>query len=316
MLGPKDIGGLMAMMPAFATDDAADLRSKSTVDVGRLHAGIERMVSDGANVIATTGSFGECHTLLIDEFRTLVNESVSAVKGRIPLVVGVPSDNARETVQKIEIAQEAGADAVLVGVPYYIPSSVANAVHFFKKVAELFPKMAMMIYHNPAIHHVSLPVEAFNELVAIPNMIGMKDSHRDPIAFVQLQRIVRGKMSVFVGQWQYFALAELGAAGFWSIDAWMGPWPSLALREAVHRADREAAQALTIELTPSRAGAGNLMWRETASKIAVQAAGYVEPGPLRSPFFEVPAEVQEAQRRHAERWKELCEKYAPKVAHR
>ena len=39
MLSAKDIGGLMAMMPAFATDNAADIRATSTVDVAKLHKG-------------------------------------------------------------------------------------------------------------------------------------------------------------------------------------------------------------------------------------------------------------------------------------
>ena len=73
MISASDIGGMMAMMPAFATDAAADLAVIDTVSVERLRAGLDRMVSDGANVIATTGSFGECHTLLPDEFRTEAN---------------------------------------------------------------------------------------------------------------------------------------------------------------------------------------------------------------------------------------------------
>ena len=309
MLGSKDLGGLMAMMPAFATDDGLDLRATSTVDVHRLHAGVDRMVRDGADIIATTGSCGECHCLLLDEFTTLVRETVAAVKDRVPVVVGVPSSNARETIQKIDAAQAAGAEAVLVGIPYYIPSTVGNAIRYLREVAELYPKMGILVYHNPAIHHVSLPVDAFKELVKVPNIIGMKDSHRDPIGFVKLQNIVRGKLSVFVAQWQYFDFADLGAAGFWSIDAWMGPAPALALRNAVRHGDRAAAQAVTLDIVPFFEGAGNLMWRETAAKVGIKMAGYCEPGPLRSPFFDVPAEVVEEQRRHAERWKGLCEKY-------
>ena len=70
MLSANDLSGMMAMMPAFATDDANDIRATATVDVGRLRQGLDRMIRDGADVIATTGSFGECHTLLPDEFRT------------------------------------------------------------------------------------------------------------------------------------------------------------------------------------------------------------------------------------------------------
>ena len=96
----------MAMMPAFATDTAADLSATDTVSVERLRAGVERMVRDGANVIATTGSFGECHTLLPAEFRTLAHETAAAVRRRIPLFIGVTSANARETVEKMRVVAE------------------------------------------------------------------------------------------------------------------------------------------------------------------------------------------------------------------
>ena len=61
------------------------------------------------------------------------------------------------------------------------------------------------------------------------------------------------------------------------------------------------------------AGTGkiDLSWRETASKIAIGMAGYVEPGPLRPPFLDIPQEVIELQRKKVERWQRLCAKYAP-----
>ena len=52
MLSASDLGGLMAMMPAFATDNAADIRATATVDVGRLRHGLDRMIRDGADIIA------------------------------------------------------------------------------------------------------------------------------------------------------------------------------------------------------------------------------------------------------------------------
>ena len=198
MLAASDIGGMMAMMPAFAKDSAADLRATDTISVERLRAGLDRMVRDGADVIATTGSFGECHTLLPDEFKTLARESADVVRRRVPLFVGVTSVNARETVEKMRVVSETAADGVLLGVPYYFPSTVENAVRFFREIAELFPKLNILIYHNPALHHVTLPVEAFEALVKIPAIVGMKDSHRDTTTFMKLQEIIAGKISVHV----------------------------------------------------------------------------------------------------------------------
>src|SRR5256885_9917049 len=124
MLSASDLGGMMAMMPAFATDDAASIRATDTISVERLRSGLDRMIRDGANIIATTGSFGECHTLLPDEFRTLAHESVAVVKKRVPLFIGVTSVNSREAVQKIKMIEGSGADGLLLGVPYYFPSSL------------------------------------------------------------------------------------------------------------------------------------------------------------------------------------------------
>src|SRR4051812_12564312 len=288
MLGASDIGGMMAMMPGFATDQAADLRATDTVSVERLRAGVDRMVRDGANVLATTGSFGECHTLLPKEFETLARESVEVVRRRIPVFVGVTSVNARETVEKMRVVADTAADGVLLGVPYYFPSTVDNAVRFFREIAELFPKLNILIYHNPALHHVTLPVDAFTALVKIPQIVGMKDSHRETAIFMKLMTIIRGKISVMCSQVQYVPYAQLGAAGFWSIDAWMGPWPLFALRDAVARGDIEAAKAVILDLLGPGTRKTNLSWRETAAKIAIGMAGHCEARPPPPPVFRLP----------------------------
>lgn len=211
----------------------------------------------------------------------------------------------------MRVVSETAADGVLLGVPYYFPSTVDNAVRFFRDVAGLFPKLAILVYHNPALHHVTIPVEAFEALVQIPQIVGMKDSHRDNLTFMKIQEIVRGRISVMCHQTQYVPLAELGAAGFWSIDAWMGPWPLFALRDAVKRGDWAAAKAITLDIAPPGTVKVDLSWRETAAKLAIGMAGYVQPGPLRPPFLDIPAEVLARQRKRVERWHELCAKYAP-----
>jgi dihydrodipicolinate synthase/N-acetylneuraminate lyase len=58
------------MMPSFSTKEAGDPSSKNTVDVDNLKAGVERIISDGIDVITTTGSFGECYNLHWGEYKT------------------------------------------------------------------------------------------------------------------------------------------------------------------------------------------------------------------------------------------------------
>jgi dihydrodipicolinate synthase/N-acetylneuraminate lyase len=305
----------MAMMPAFATDDAADYRQTSTIGVDKMRVGLDRMIRDGANFISTTGSFGVFHTLLPGEFRTLAHEAAKIVDKRVPLFIGVTSIHTREVMEKCKVVSETGADGVLVGVPFYFPSTVDNAVRFFKDVGEAFPKLNIMIYHNPALHNVKIPVEAFKRITENPAVIAMKDSHRSPDEFKELMGLTQGRMSVMVNQNQYAEYSAYGAPGFWSIDAWMGPWPQFALRDAIRAGDVARAQSITADLRAQReGGAPNLSWRETASKLAVRMAGYVDPGPLRPPFVEIPEDVVEKQRARVVYWKTLCDKYRMKQA--
>ena len=311
MLSAKDVGGLMAMMPGFATDDANDIHARNTISVPRLHAGLNRMIADGADVIATTGSFGECHTLLPDEFEMLARETAAIVNKRVPLFIGVTSPNAREAMERTKIVATTGADGIFVGIPYYFPSTQANALRFIRDLTSEFPKLNVILYHNPVLHRIALDLPLFEELIKIPQLIGMKDSHRDTLSMMKLLDMTRGKISVMVNQFQYVPFAELGASGFWSIDAWMGPWPLLALRDAVARGETALAKSIIMELASARSGKGDLSWRETASKLAIRHAGYVDPGPLRAPFLEIPPEVERAAAHKAERWNGFCAKYRP-----
>jgi 4-(2-carboxyphenyl)-2-oxobut-3-enoate aldolase len=197
-------------------------------------------------------------------------------------------------------------------VPFYFPSSVENAVRFFRDLAERVPKLGIMIYHNPTLHNVKIPVPAFAELVKSPNIVGMKDSHRDTAEFIKLQEVVRGKIACFCSWMQFHPYHQLGAAGFWSIDAWMGPQVMLAFHEAVVGGDYARAKEILFEISPILTERKmNLSWRETASKLAVKYAGYVDPGPLRPPFVEIPAEVDKGQKARGEKWAKLCQKYRP-----
>ena len=314
VITPHELHGVMAMMPAFATADGGDIRSTATIDVDNVAEGVDRMIRDGADAIATMGSFGECSTLLLDEFKTLTTAAVDAVRKRVPLLIGCTSPGAREAVQKLEFIRDSGADGALVGVPYYFPMTVDNAVQFYQDIAELFPTLGIVGYHNPPLHRVRLPVSAVQKMAQSRNMVAMKDSHRTPIEFMELWEKTRDKMSIFVSQNQLYPYADWGAVGCWSIDVWMGPWPVLRLRNAVRDHDEETAKEIIFGMSATRShGSEEMAWRETGHKIAQEIAGYCKPGPLRAPYTHVPDRVIEFQRKRANLWLELCARYRPEV---
>jgi trans-o-hydroxybenzylidenepyruvate hydratase-aldolase len=312
MISASDLHGVMAMMPAFTTEDGDDYRATNTINVDELKRAVDQAIKDGVNVISTTGSFGECHTLLPDEFETLTHATVEAVNKRIPLFIGCTSTHTRETMRKMAIARDAGAAGVLIGVPYYFPSTVDNAVQFFHDCAAEFPTLGIMIYHNPTFHHITLPVDAFKRITQDANVVAMKDSHRTPFEFMRLQKIVKGKISVMVNTLQAYPYMTMGAPGFWSFDLWMGPWAILRLRDAMETGDLDRGQEIMFDIAGAGAGGPqNLSWRETLAKVAMRQAGYCDPGPLRPPFVNVPDDVKAKAEQLAQNWKALSERYQP-----
>jgi len=254
MLTPKDLGGVLGMMPAFATEDAVDVRATQTIAVDNLKKGVDRIIDDGIGLIATTGTYGECYNLLFEEFKTLTVATVESVKKRVPLFIGCTSPNPREVVQKMNFVKDSGADGVLLGVPYYETLPVPDAVQFYHDIAQLFPTLNILIYHNPDNHKFTIPVAAFKEISKNPTIIGMKDSHRTTQAFMNLQRIIKGKISHFVNQSQLYPYYKMGAVGCWSTDAWMGPWPLLHLISLLRSGDEEQAQQVLADIVGEGGG--------------------------------------------------------------
>jgi 4-(2-carboxyphenyl)-2-oxobut-3-enoate aldolase len=313
MVTAKDVQGVMAMMPSFSTKDAGDLNATSTVDVDSLQAGVDRMIKDGIDVITTTGSFGECYNLFWDEYKAIATATVEAAKKRVPVFIGSTSPNPREVVQRLKFVQDIGGDGTLLGVPYYDAQSPEYMADFYTQIAEMFPKLGFLIYHNPVNHKVKIPVSVFPRLVKAPNIIGMKDSHRDTREFVRLMEIIRGKISVMTNQAQMFPYYRMGAAGCWSIDAWMGPWPVLHLRDLLRAEKDQEALQVTAEIMSVAGGerpAGN---EGATAKLPIEFAGYVNPGPARTPISKFSETTIERARKKAEGWKKLCNKYRPLV---
>jgi trans-o-hydroxybenzylidenepyruvate hydratase-aldolase len=311
MVTAADLGGVCAMMPAFATDDAGDVNARQTVSVDRLSRAVDRIIGDGVNMLATTGSFGESHTLLWSEYQDLVRATVETARHRVPVFIGLTLLNTREVIERARVIRDAGADGILASLPFYFPLSVDNAVQFYQDIADALAGFPVMIYHNPPIHRTRLPVEAFRAITTRSNIVAMKDSHRSVNEFCHLMTHTKGHMAVFVNQAQMYPYGFLGAAGCWSITAWMGPWPVLRLRDACRRGDEATAREICMAMTEGGSGEGgpDMRWRENSHKLAINAAGYCEAGPLRPPYRNVPPEVLARSQATARRWRDLCARY-------
>ncbi len=86
-------------------------RTDGKVDLDKLRTLTERMVASGVHAIAPLGSTG-CLPYLDDEEREAIAEAtVKAVRGRVPVMVGVSSLTTGSTLHHARFAERVGADA-------------------------------------------------------------------------------------------------------------------------------------------------------------------------------------------------------------
>jgi hypothetical protein len=122
---------------------------------------------------------------------------------------------------------------------------------------------------------------------------------------------VKGKISVFVNQTQLYPYYKLGAAGCWSTEVWMGPWPVLYLLDIVKRGDDQKAMEVIDDIIGD--GSGGRPVPGSGNKRPAEFTDYCKVGPTRVPFLHFPENELAKAKRRAEYWMKLNDKYRPLV---
>jgi 4-hydroxy-tetrahydrodipicolinate synthase len=167
-------GVLPALITPFTADGAA-------IDEAALAANVERLVGAGVGGLVPGGSTGEFTTLTGAERRRLIEATVEAAAGRVPVVAGTGALSTRETVELSVHAEAAGAAAVMVVPPFYDPPSWPELLAHYTAVADAIA-IPIMYYNLPGASGVRLSAE---QLRALP-VASLKDTGGDAVAATEL----------------------------------------------------------------------------------------------------------------------------------
>ncbi|MBR2000650.1 MAG: dihydrodipicolinate synthase family protein, partial [Lentisphaeria bacterium] len=146
-----------------------------TVDLPAVQKHFDYMIAGGVNGIFILGTTGEGPAIGHGEQRKFIRESVKAVAGRVPLLVGISEASGADTLEMGQFALEAGADGLVAAVPCYLPPSDEDIYSFYQTLAETFPGK-VFIYNMPGMCKVNLKPELVVELMKLEGIAGYKDS--------------------------------------------------------------------------------------------------------------------------------------------
>src|SRR5919199_4016648 len=154
---PEPFHGVLPALITPFTDDG------EAIDTAALAAIVERLVAGGVAGLVPGGSTGEFTTLTSAERRQLVEVTVEAAAGRVPVVAGTGALSTRETVALSVHAEQAGAAAVMIVPPFYDALSWRELLAHYSAVADAID-IPIMYYNLPSATGVRLTAEQLREL--------------------------------------------------------------------------------------------------------------------------------------------------------
>ena len=231
-------GVLPALITPFTDDGGA-------IDADALRANVDRLVAAGAGGLVPGGSTGEFTTLTAAERRQLVEVTVDAAGGRVPVVAGAGALSTRETVELSVHAEASGAAAVMIVPPFYDALSWRELLAHYTAVADAIA-IPIMYYNLPSASGVTLTAEQLRELP----IASLKDTGGDATAATEL--IQTGGPTLLNG-WDTLTFAALAAgvrAVVWGTASIL-PEPCVELhRLLIDDIDLPAARELWARLWP------------------------------------------------------------------
>ncbi|MFF7639100.1 5-dehydro-4-deoxyglucarate dehydratase [Streptomyces canus] len=145
-----------------------------TLDPDGFRAHVAAQIATGLGAVFPACGTGEFFSLDEDEYRQVVTIAVEEAGGRVPVVAGIGYGWA-QAVRFARIAEEAGADALLV-LPHYLVAAPQDGLVAQLEQIAARARLPLIAYQRG---QVAFGVGAFRRVAAIDGVIGLKDGHSD-----------------------------------------------------------------------------------------------------------------------------------------
>ena len=255
------------------------------IDYGQARRLAQALVASGSDGLVVTGTTGENPALAHEENLRLWTEVKEAVGDSAAVIAGSGTNGTGETIKLARMAEEAGADAQLLVVPYYNKPTQEGLYRHFKAIAES-TSLPCILYNVPSRTIVNMTAETTLRLANdVPNIVGTKEASGD---FAQIAAIIRDAPEGF-RVWSgndsdTFGVVSLGGWGVVSVASHLIGQQIKRLIELTAAGDLAAAAAEHKRQLPMASGLF-VVSNPIPVKYCVNRAGF-NVGGLRLPLVE------------------------------
>ena len=238
-----DWSGIFHIMATPFTD-GGDL---DTAGMARL---VESVLATGVSGITILGIAGEAHRLTDEERRRVVESVVKEVGGRVPVAVGVSASGTHLATTFTRMAQEHGADGLMVAPPTGLKNLDAVA-DYFLAVAEA-ATVPLVLQDEPVTTQVTMPAAFVARLcseIARIEAVKLEEAPTLP-KITRLRELLGRRVAIFGGLGGVYFFEELSRGADGAMTGFPYPEALKAIRDAFVAGRRDDARALFYRWLP------------------------------------------------------------------
>lgn len=211
---------------------------------------VEWQIAEGSHGLVPCGTTGESATLTAEEQARVIRACVDQAKGRVPVIAGCGSNSTAVVKQHMKAAEEAGADAALVVLPYYNRPNQEGIYAHFAALAEA-SSLPIVLYNVPGRTVTDIAPETLGRLSRLSTIVAIKDASGD-LTRVTAHRALCGHEFVQLSGNDdlAFGFIAMGGAGTISVTANVAPRLFADFHNALLAGDRNTALQIQDKLFP------------------------------------------------------------------
>lgn len=169
-------------------------------------------VDSGIDFLLPCGTTGETPTLSHDEWLRVIDVTIDAAQGRVPIMAGATSNNTQDAVAKAkEVSAREGVDVILTATPYYNKPTQEGVYQHFKAIADASEK-PLVLYNIAGRTGTNIETPTLRRLAEIPNIIGVKEASGNISQIAEVCATLPDEFLVFSGD-DAITLGVIGLGG-------------------------------------------------------------------------------------------------------
>lgn len=213
------------------------IRPDGEVDGEVLARLCEDLIAAGVHGLTPLGSTGEFAYLSREQRRRVVEVTVQAARGRVPVVAGVASTTTADAVSQAREYERLGCAGILAILEAYFPLSDQGVYAYFEALADAV-SLPVVLYTNPNFQRSDLSLAVIERLARVPNIRYLKDASTNTGRLLSILNRTGGRLRLFAASSHIpVCVMMIGGVGWMAGPACVAPRQSVELYELCRRGE-------------------------------------------------------------------------------